>query len=105
MVRNMAKEKAKEGKQIGTFNDYSSVIMGVVRTEKAVNLVSYERVIMFVVDRKATKAQIKEAVENLFKARVEKVRTHINRKGQKIAFVKFAPEIDVESIATSLKIA
>ncbi len=85
-------------------NDYSSVIIGVLRTEKAVKLASYERVITFIVDMRATKTKIKEAVENLYKAKVEKVRTHINREGKKVAFVKFSPETDVESIAASLKL-
>ena len=84
-------------------NDYSSIIMGVLRTEKGVKLASFERTIPFIVDMRATKKEIREAVENMFKAKVEKIRTHINRKGKKVAFVKFSPETDVESIASSLK--
>ncbi len=85
-------------------NDYSSIILGVLRTEKGVRIASFERTIPFVVDMRADKKTIREAVENIFKAKVEKVRTHINRDGKKIAFVKFAPETDVESIASSLKL-
>ena len=85
--------------------DYTSVLIDVLRTEKAVKLVTAQRVIPFIVDIRANKTEIREAVENLFKVKVEKVRTHIDRKGRKIAYVKFAPEVDVESIATSLKLA
>ncbi len=85
-------------------NDYNSIILGVLRTEKGVRIASFERTIPFIVDMRATKKEIVEAVENLFKAKVEKVRTHINRKGKKVAFVKFTPETDVESIASSLKL-
>ncbi len=84
--------------------DYHSIIIDVLRTEKGVKLVNFERTIPFVVDLRATKRDIKEAVENIFRAKVEKVRTLINRKGKKIAYVKFSPETDVEAIASSLKI-
>lgn len=85
-------------------NEHGSVILEAQRTEKSVKLASFDRVLMFKVNSKSTKPQIKEAVENMFKAKVEKVRVHINRKGDKVAFVKFSAETDMESIASSLKI-
>ncbi len=81
------------------------VIKDVVRTEKAVQQATVNRTIMFVVDMKATKPEIKEEVERVFKAKVKKVRTQINFKGQKIAYVKFAEDVNVEDIASSLNMA
>ena len=95
---NDVKNDTKEGLSA------DEVIQGVLRTEKAVKMVSYDRIIPFIVHIKATKKDIKRVVEEMFKAEVEKVRTHINRKGKKIAFVKFSPETDVESIASSIKL-
>jgi ribosomal protein L23 len=40
----------------------------------------------------------------MFKVKVESVRTHI-RKGSKIAYVKFAPDVNIEELATQLKLA
>jgi large subunit ribosomal protein L23 len=56
------------------------VILSPVVTEKATNGSQYNQV-TFRVDRKATKPQIRTAVENLFKVKVTAVNTH-NRQGK-----------------------
>ena len=60
-----------------------------------------ENKLVFVVDGKASKPEIKKAVEELFKAKVANVHTHV-LKGQKRAYVRFAPETPAIDIATSL---
>ncbi|RME79455.1 MAG: 50S ribosomal protein L23 [Methanobacteriota archaeon] len=80
------------------------MIKGVVRTEKALKLTTKENTIPFVVDSRATKQSIKDEVEKLFNAKVDNVRTHIVR-GRKVAYVKFAKDVNVEELATSLNVA
>jgi len=71
-------------------------------TEKSVSLVEKENKIAFVVNRKADKKQIKEAVEKLFEVEVDKVNTMIDMKGRKKAFVKLSPKFKALDVATKL---
>ncbi|MEM2948356.1 MAG: 50S ribosomal protein L23 [Candidatus Anstonellales archaeon] len=80
------------------------IILDVLRTEKSVSLTEFQHTIPFVVSLSANKNEIKNAIEEMFKVKVEKVRTHI-RKGKKIAYVQFAPEVNMEELATQLKLA
>lgn len=61
-----------------------------------------ENKIVFVVDQKATKQEIKAAAELMFTAKVTSVNSHINRNGEKIAFVKFDASKPAIDIATNL---
>ena len=58
-----------------------STIYGVIKrpviTEKGLTLKENERTLCFEVDNKASKQQIHEAVEQLFKVKVERVRTMV----------------------------
>lgn len=69
-------------------------------TEKTMNLLA-ENKLDFIVVRSANKLQIKKAVEALLDARVVQVRTYIDKSG-KHAIVKFAPEHNVEDLATRI---
>ena len=69
-------------------------------TEKTMNLLA-ENKLDFIVIRKANKHQIKKAVETLLDAKVIQVRTYIDKNG-KHAIVKFAPEHNVEDLATRI---
>lgn len=71
-------------------------------TEKSVSLIEKENKIVFVVNRKANKQQIKEAFEKLFNAKVDKVNTQITAKGVKKAFIKLKPEFKAADIAAKL---
>ncbi len=74
-----------------------SIIKYPVSTEKSIRLMESENKIVFMVDRKAKKADIKKELENTFKAKILSVNTSISFKGKK-AFVKFdnsTPAIDV----------
>lgn len=82
--------------------DLGSVIRHPISTEKAIRLMEAENVLVFVVDMRSTKPVVKQAVEKAFASRVVKVRTLINRKGQKVAYVKFAKTSPAIDIATNL---
>ncbi len=79
----------------------TSVIKYPVSSEKAIRLMEAENKLVFVVDRKASKPEIAKAIEELFKAKVVTVNTHITG-GEKRAYVRFAPESPAIDIATSL---
>ncbi|MFX0062836.1 MAG: 50S ribosomal protein L23 [Candidatus Hermodarchaeota archaeon] len=73
-------------------------------TEAAFNLIESENKLVFIVNRKANKHQIKEAVEFLFNVKVVKVNTLIAPNGKKKAFVKLGPEHLAMDVATQLGI-
>ena len=61
-----------------------------------------ENKLIFVVDLKANKKEIKDAFEKMFKAKIVKVTTHIATSGEKKAYVTFSPETPAIDIATQL---
>lgn len=71
-------------------------------TEKSMNLVERNNVLVFIVSMNATKAQVKEAVEKGFGARVVSVKIEITRKNQKKAYVRLAEGVPASDIATRL---
>ncbi len=79
----------------------TSIVKYPVSSEKAIRLMEAENKLVFVVDIKAEKPEIKKAIEELFKAKVKDVNTLVT-KGQKRAYVRFAPETPAIDIATSL---
>ena len=71
-------------------------------TEKNVRLMQEENKLVFVVDKKATKPEIKAAAEEMFKIKVIKVNTTIMPSGRKKAYLKLAMDTPALDIATSL---
>lgn len=61
-----------------------------------------ENKLVFAVDRKATKTEVKETIEQLYKVKVEKVNSRIGPDGVKFAYVKFSPGTPAIDIATNL---
>jgi len=84
--------------------DPQKVIKRVVITQDTVPLVEKENKITFIVDIRATKKQIKDAVEKLYEVKVEKVNTLITPLGEKKAFVKLRPEYNASELAVKLGI-
>jgi large subunit ribosomal protein L23 len=72
-----------------------------VATEKAIMKVEIENVLTFLIDQKITKQEIKKEIEDLFKVKVEKIRTQI-RNNQKTAYVKLNKKDLAIDIATKL---
>ncbi len=81
--------------------DPYKVIKYPLSTEKSLRLMESENKLIFVVDNKAKKGEVKKAIEDVFKTRVVKVNTFVNTKGEKRAYVKFSPETPAIDIATS----
>ncbi|MFH8080643.1 MAG: 50S ribosomal protein L23 [Candidatus Aenigmatarchaeota archaeon] len=73
-------------------------------TEKSVEMITKQNKIVFIVDRRYTKEDIKNAFEQLFNVKVEKVNTMITRKGKKKAIIKLKPQYSASDIAVRLGI-
>lgn len=72
-------------------------------TEKSIRLMEAENKLIFVVDMRANKSEIKKSMEAMFNVKILKVNTYI-QAGEKRAFVKFSPETPAIDIATKLGI-
>ena len=84
--------------------DPYDVIMYPIMTEVASRILESENKLVFVVDRKATKQDIKKAIEELFKAKVTAVNTLNSVRGEKLAYITLAKETPAIDIATTLGI-
>ena len=82
--------------------DSYSVIIKPHVTEKTMNLIDLNNEITFIVRRSANKSQIKRAFEELYEEKVAKVNTHINTKGQKVAYIKLVEEEMAEELAVRI---
>jgi large subunit ribosomal protein L23 len=78
------------------------VIKYPLATEKAVRLMEAENKLMFIVERKADKEDIKKAVEEIFKVKVIRVNTLILPNGKKKAYIKLDPSTPALDVATQL---
>jgi len=70
-------------------------------TEKSIRLMESQNKLIFVVDIDAEKKMIKNAIEDMFKVKVENVKTYV-RMGEKRAYVRFSNENPAIDIATQL---
>jgi large subunit ribosomal protein L23 len=70
-------------------------------TEKAVMKIEAENVLTFLVDKRMSRDEIKKQVEEMFKVKVERVRTLI-RENKKLAYVKLNKKDLAIDIATKL---
>jgi large subunit ribosomal protein L23 len=82
----------------------SEIIKRIVITQDAVSLIEKENKLAFIVDLKATKADIKRAVEELYGVEVERVNVMIMPRGEKKAYVKLKPEYKAADLAVELGI-
>ncbi len=82
--------------------DPYDVIVRMMITERASEIVERENRLTFIVRRTATKGQIRQAIEELYEVKVVKVNTMITPKGQKKAIVKLSPEYNAADLAVKL---
>ncbi|MFC1755640.1 50S ribosomal protein L23 [Thermoproteota archaeon] len=82
--------------------EIDQVIKFPLSTEKSIRLMEAENKLIFVVDKRADKKEIKEAIEKTFKVKVTKVNSLVTSKGQKRAYVRFADENPAIDVATQL---
>jgi large subunit ribosomal protein L23 len=73
-------------------------------TESASVMVERDNKLIFIVDLKAGKADIKRAVEVMYEVKVKQVNLLITPQGVKKAFVKLTPEYRASDVAIKLGI-
>jgi large subunit ribosomal protein L23 len=84
--------------------DYTDVIYYPLMTESASLMVEKDNKLMFVVNVKAGKSDVKRAVEQLYEVKVERVTILITPQGEKKAFVRLKPEFRASDVAIKLGI-
>jgi len=82
--------------------DPYTIIKYPLSTEKSVRLMERENKLIFVVNKKSTKKEIKKAIEEMFKVEVADVNTLINAEGEKRAYVKLSAKNPAIDIATQM---
>lgn len=79
-------------------------LMYPIATEKAINMIEKNNLIVYVVDSRSTKTEIKKEFESIFKVKVAHVATIRTPKNYKKAFIKIAPQFKASEIALKLKL-
>jgi ribosomal protein uL23 len=82
--------------------DPHKIIKYPLSTEKSIRLMESDNKLVFVVDEKAKKIEIKEAVEELFNVSVDNVKIFNTSKNQKRAYIRFSEKNPAIDIATQL---
>ena len=82
----------------------SEVILYPLMTEVASRVLESENKLVFAVNIQATKRDIKNAVEQLYEVRVQKVNVVFSPKGIKKAFVRLHPDYKASDVAIKLGI-
>ena len=80
------------------------VIFYPLMTESASLMVEKDNKLIFIVNLKAGKPDVKKAVEELYEVKVAKITMLITPQGQKKAFVKLMPEYKASDLAIKLGI-
>jgi len=73
-------------------------------TEKAINLISKNNLIIYIVDSRATKPEIKKEFETTFGVKISSIRTANMPTNYKKAFIKVAKGYSASDIAMKLKL-
>merc|ERR1712139_284369 len=84
--------------------DQFSIVRFPLTTESAMKKIEDNNTLVFIVDPKANKYQIKKAVKTLYEIDIAKVNTLIRPTGDKKAYVKLAPDYDALDVANKIGI-
>jgi len=84
--------------------DANEVISYPLMTESASLMVERDNKLIFIVNLKAGKSDVKKAVEELYEVKVKKVNLLVTPQGEKKAFVKLTPEFKASDVAIKLGI-
>uniref|UniRef100_A0A8C6D4F4 Large ribosomal subunit protein uL23 n=1 Tax=Moschus moschiferus TaxID=68415 RepID=A0A8C6D4F4_MOSMO len=84
--------------------DHYAIIKLPLTTQSAMKKIEDNNTLVFIVDVKANKHQIKQAVKKLYDIDVAKVNTLIRPDGEKKAYVRLAPDYDALDVANKIGI-
>jgi large subunit ribosomal protein L23 len=80
------------------------VVIYPMMSEDTVRLIEAENKITFIVNDKASKHDVKRAIEELYEVKVSRVFTLTTPEGRKKAYVKLSPESKASELAVKLGI-
>merc|ERR1712168_731005 len=86
------------------FLDAYNIIKPPYTAESAMKKIEDNNTLVFIVDVKANKFQVKAAVKKLYEIEVVKVNTLIRPDGKKKAYVRLAPDYDALDVANKIGI-
>jgi len=84
--------------------DPAEVICYPLMTESASLMVEKDNKLIFIINLKAGKSDVKRAVEQLYEVKVSKVSILVTPQGEKKAFVRLDPEYKASDVAIKLGI-
>ncbi len=84
--------------------DINDIIIFPLMTESASVMVEKDNKLIFIVNLKASKADVKRAVQTLYEVKVSKINLLVTPQGEKKAFVKLKPEFRASDVAIKLGI-
>ncbi|CAD7688928.1 unnamed protein product [Nyctereutes procyonoides] len=84
--------------------DHYAIIKFPLTTESAMKKIEDNNTLEFIVDVKANKHEIKQAVKKLYDPDVAKINTLIRPDGEKKAYVQLAPDYDALDVANKIGI-
>ena len=82
--------------------DAFAIIKYPLTTESAMKKIEDHNTLVFIVDTRANKKQIKDAVSRLYDIQSKKINTLIRPDGQKKAFVRLQPDYDALDVANRI---
>ncbi len=100
MVEKKKAETVKE-EVVDNFDPYR-IIKYPLSTEKSIRQIEFDNKLVFAVHPRATKRDVKRAVEELFKVKVTRVNIQNSFTGIKKAYVKLGPEHLASDVSADL---
>jgi large subunit ribosomal protein L23 len=73
-------------------------------TERSVYMIENENKLVFIVHREANKHDIAQAVKKLYQVEAQEIRTLIDRKGEKKAFIRLKDGYNASEVAIKIGI-
>ena len=83
--------------------DAYRTIVNPLNTESAMKKIEENNTLVFIVDMKSNKRQIKDAVKKLYDVKAEKINTLIRPDGRKKAFVLLSKDVDALDVANKVR--
>lgn len=102
----MAEEKKVQGKEqqpkVAPKFDPYEILLNPLATEKCIRAIEFENVLTFSIHPRATKQDVKKAVEKIFNVKVSKVNLHNSFIGKKKAYVRLRGDFLASDVSADL---
>lgn len=82
--------------------DFRAAVKYPLSNEKAIRLMEAENTLVFVIDRRATKEDVRRSIMETFKVKVERINTYTTPAGKKRAYVCLSADNPAIDIMTQL---